>query len=895
MRLLCCALVLITWLASAQTGHYFLTHFTSTDERIDYLNFDIVQADNGILYFANKSGIVEFDGRNWSIIESPGAIYTLCVKNQDVYAGGLTGFGKLVLDEENNWNFKRLSASHPDAKNIIASEATDSGVFFANESAIYHYQFETDSITRIQVEGHQFTGLYRIRQAIYASIETGLLLKIEKDKAFPSDLNFILDEELLFTDNQGSKSNVLIATTTDKLFVFDGNQATPINPEDAEYIGSNIMIGGCWVNEDLIAIGTLRGGVIFLNPHTGTTEQITNYYTGLPDNEVFAMLADRNQGIWVAHDYGFTRIAPYMPFRPFNYYPGLTGNLLSAASVGNSVYVGTSVGLFRLTKEEVYGEEIYYVTRRLTQATSGGADAKEDAAEVEREKSRKGLFSFLRKRKKDDEPEQPEPKETPATKRAVTRTVKEKRTRRVLRSLEYAYKPVENIKGKVTQLSVVNGRLLAAGIGGMYEIDSISSTMIAQDPVRTFSFSSSLDQLVVSTYDDRIRTFTREEGWHETHLMDTIREFVGNIFEDRIQNIWLCGRAAIIKVESVDGEITQVSKVPFETLVLDETTGFALGNDVYVAASGAFHRFDPVNERFVKYDSLPGPRKYFTSDGIFWFNDGHHWRTASSRLHSNLNLQWLALFPEVRYLTLTGDQSGLWLITSGNELFRFDARELTAENIQYPLLLKEVIGTNRKLAPGLFLKVSELQSHLTLKFVQPDYKGNQSVEYQYFVDGLTNEWSAWSRDNEVNFNYLPAGRYTLQVKARNLLGEESAMQPIVFSVSPPYWQQTWFYALEFIFFGSLVLLTVRLSAANSKYRYLSRLLSVLTVIMLIQFVQTAAESLFEAETPVIGFFVQVVIALLVLPLESVLRKFMTLASEGKYDLKNISTGTKDEA
>ena len=57
---------------------------------------------------------------------------------------------------------------------------------------------------------------------------------------------------------------------------------------------------------------------MFINA-AGETQEITNYYTGLPDNEVFALMGDQQENIWVAHDYGYTRIAPFLPFRTFNH------------------------------------------------------------------------------------------------------------------------------------------------------------------------------------------------------------------------------------------------------------------------------------------------------------------------------------------------------------------------------------------------------------------------------------------------------------------------------------------------------------------------------------------------------------------------------------------------
>jgi FlaA1/EpsC-like NDP-sugar epimerase len=106
------------------------------------------------------------------------------------------------------------------------------------------------------------------------------------------------------------------------------------------------------------------------------------------------------------------------------------------------------------------------------------------------------------------------------------------------------------------------------------------------------------------------------------------------------------------------------------------------------------------------------------------------------------------------------------------------------------------------------------------------------------------------------------------------------VQQIELEVEPPYWRQSWFYASEFAFFTILVVLSLKLSSGNSKYQYISRLLSVLTVIMLIQFIQTVVSSQISIKsTPVIDFFIQVFIALLILPIEGLLRKFIIRSSE----------------
>jgi hypothetical protein len=144
-------------------------------------------------------------------------------------------------------------------------------------------------------------------------------------------------------------------------------------------------------------------------------------------------------------------------------------------------------------------------------------------------------------------------------------------------------------------------------------------------------------------------------------------------------------------------------------------------------------------------------------------------------------------------------------------------------------------------------------------------------------------WSDWSsNNNEITFPYLPNGDYTLQVQARNIFGKVSELEPVSFEVLPPYWRRSWFYALEFSVFASLVMLSFRLS---QRYRIVSRLLSLLTIILLIEFIQTViGDAVLTGSSPVVDFFIQVVVALLILPVEEFLRNLMmkSLNSSGKF-------------
>lgn len=837
--------------AFTQTGNSFLSHYAPTDERIDYRSMGMVQDDRGLIYFTNKKGVLEFDGKNWQLISTPGAVYTLTLHRNEVFVGGVFGFGKLTQNG-NHRAYQSISTS----PNIFSSGVANDKVLFCNENKLFVLAADKIEKEVAADEGNSFAGLLQIHEKVFLKSFDQDLLQWTGEKLQKSEAVLPTVSEIIFSSTFEKTGDAILGTEAGKVYILKGTaQPIELKLSDEGYLRQNKLVNGVWVSEKLIALGTLRGGVLLINPITGTTEEIIDYSSGLRDNEIFALLGDHNEGVWVAHEYGFTRIAPSLPFRSLNHYPGLAGNLLCTQAINGQVYVGTTLGLYMLNKEL----SVQKTSIQVQQTPSGQQEGK------------RTLFGFLKKKRKEKEL-------GPAAKTIVEN--------KIIKPLGYAYRKVEGIDGKVVQLIEVNGKLIAAGLSGVHEVEGLKAKSILAEPVRSVFFSTSLQQLLVGTYQEEVKSFLKNPlAWKETHLLDTLNDYVSYAFEDNLQNIWLCGHTQVHKIEIVDGQISNVESLPVANTSLDEMVGVAYGNEVYIAASGEFKKFDRKNS-FVKYDSLPGPHRYFASAGYFWFNDGSQWRTVDSRL-SNLKLQWLGLFPNLRFLAPDADGQGLWVITADNELYRFSNNSLLSEDQRYPLILREVRGQEVNLDQGKGVTMDQPENTLSFEFIQPDYVSRQAMQYRFQVKGLTNGWTVWSSANYVaNFPYLPPGKYELAMQSRDLLGHESKVEMIPFEVLPPYWKRWWFYALEFAFFGILMFLSVKLSDANSKYRYVSQILSLLTVIIFIQFVSTAITSLIEVKSsPVIQFIIQVFIALLVFPLEMYFRRFMQGAAEGKFQIK----------
>lgn len=862
---------------------------------MEHIAYDMAQDASGIMYYATRSGVLQFDGRNWELIEGNGAIYSIEIcKDNSIYWSGANGFGRVTTQEDGS---KKISLiSKPADHEIYQAICFNDHIFFLGDDGIRTLS-EKDSIQTIPAT--QLTGSFTYLFEYYGRI------LVATDKAQVFELNngelrmaaFDIDNlDIVFATK--FESEYILGTLDNKLFISTGpGQVEQISLSDDSYINASVVVDGAWVNRNLVALATLRGGVIFLNPRTGKIEEIINYHTGLPDNEVLSLMSDQNRNIWIAHEYGFTRIEPFLPFRSFSRYEGLRGNLLCAKAVNGDVYVGTSLGLYKLVREELYDEIVYYenIVTEIEQKPDGQPNEPEvkpreasqpvvvEKEHDEPEKKKKGFFNFLkRKRATVEESTSHESVAgvetkpgTAATESNETASVEQvthsvKKTERFLRSSEYVYKKVGGIDAKVSHLTVLNEKLIAAGLGGVFEVADQTAKVILEEPVR-FIYTSASDILFVSTYADRVATlrFTNNK-WEDLRLLPNLDDQISFAFEGRDNNIWLCGYDVLFDLKMEQYRVKEIIKTNFDNPNFARTLGVRMNDEVIFVNTNGFYKRD--SNGLARIDSLGSPQKYFVTNGTLLYYDNHSWKQLGSLNDAN-NIHMLNIAEDIRFMDANGNPNHLWIITGNNELYKFFGDRLSVPATRYPLAIKSIIQGETRQHIGKKLKVDQESGALTFEVVQPNFTGANAIEYRYFLKGINDDWSEWSvGNNKISFPFLPVGDYKLSVQARDIFGHVTEMEPKPFQVQPPFWKQPWFYALEFSIFSLLVLLSFKLSV---RYRFVSRLLSLLTIILLIEFIQTIAGSAFTTDSsPIIDFAIQVGVAFLILPVEGYLRDLM---------------------
>lgn len=81
------------------------------------------------------------------------------------------------------------------------------------------------------------------------------------------------------------------------------------------------------------------------------------------------------------------------------------------------------------------------------------------------------------------------------------------------------------------------------------------------------------------------------------------------------------------------------------------------------------------------------------------------------------------------------------------------------------------------------------ENRLSFHFQAISFKGNQTPEYAYQMEGLDDKWYL-TRERVVNYPQLQPGNYNFKVKMDGTVGEEIISVGIV--IAPPYWQTTGF-------------------------------------------------------------------------------------------------------
>lgn len=101
-------------------------------------------------------------------------------------------------------------------------------------------------------------------------------------------------------------------------------------------------------------------------------------------------------------------------------------------------------------------------------------------------------------------------------------------------------------------------------------------------------------------------------------------------------------------------------------------------------------------------------------------------------------------------------------------------------------------SAERLLSESPPVKLSHLQNSFSLSFAALDYVNGNRISYQYRLEGFDPSWIEAGRSHEADYSNIPAGKYTLQVKATDSAGSMTGCEASIdIRILPDPWRSWW--------------------------------------------------------------------------------------------------------
>jgi DNA-binding CsgD family transcriptional regulator len=701
-------------------------------------NWCVSSSPNGFTYFANHQGLLEFDGTTWNLYRLPNETILRAVKVQNdsvIYTSGYMELGYWKPDKFGKLHYFSLTekAKKHLFKNIefwnIA--VTDSFVYFQSFNRIVAYH--ADSVSVINLPPFISVMNKVNNKVLVAQRDTGIFeITGESVKPFLNGdffKNKLVQFLIPFKDNQ-----LLIGTASHGIFIWNGSEIVPWNSEWTDYFVKNELNRGFNSKNGNIIIGTIIDGIVVFDEN-GTPVMKTNAQSGLPNNTVLGIEADEWQNIWLALDDGIAFI-PKDRNKGFSIenIPGV-GAIYSISVFNDNLYLGTNQGLF-----------------------------------VKPLKDENKNFTL-----------------------------------------------VPQTQGQIWDCKVIDGKLWVCHNRGTYVLEDTKAKLISslsgaftikQDPKNP-------DLLIQGTYNDLMVYKKSDNTYKFNNRIADFSDLIRYIEIDHLGNIWASHLHRGIYKITTDDNRESVTKIKYygEEIFKKNLSAnvFKVENRVVFTTGDQIFTYDDLNDTIISHPFLNNELgEYASSHRIVEAPNHHYWFISkkSIALFSILQdgVKLIKEFPVSLFknsplvdgfenIFPTGEKTALLCLQNG--IATLDASNPdngnSIANFKPVLRQLELFSTRHKtiqlpLNHSRF-KIKNNYQNIYFHFSFPHFN-DLPISYIYFLEGLNNEWSIPASESGFRFERLPAGDYTLRVKAVDSWGNESQVFNCEFEVLPPGYAST---------------------------------------------------------------------------------------------------------
>ena len=257
-----------------ESGRPLIRGYGPKDYGADSQNWSLVQDQRGLLYAANNSGVLEFDGARWRLIRTRNSAPVRSLgRNRAgcVFVGAQNEIGYLATDAFGRTQYvgleDRLPAGDREFGNVWAVTTTSRGTFFLTEAWLFHWDGER--LRRWKAPTSFFLS-YEVQDRLLVLDKGKGLLELVGDslRSVPGGERFAGLKPRFMVPAEGHGSpGILWASRAEGLVRFDGQGFHPLRTCVDRYLKDNILYAGIRRADGTLAMSTIQGGIVLMDLH----------------------------------------------------------------------------------------------------------------------------------------------------------------------------------------------------------------------------------------------------------------------------------------------------------------------------------------------------------------------------------------------------------------------------------------------------------------------------------------------------------------------------------------------------------------------------------------------------------------------------------------------------
>ena len=732
-----------------------IQNFNSKIYEAENQNWSIAQDSKKNLYFANNSGLLEFNGAKWELYKSPNKTIIRSVKviKNLIYTGCYREFGYWKRNQFGKLNYTSISKSFK--KSLLEDEEfwniipLDKWILFQSLQRIYIYNTEKKTFEVINSDT-TLQKMFKVNGSIYFQKINDGLYKIESGKPVLVSNAEILKDNII-VDLFLHKGKLTLLTQEEGFYTLKNNElAKWITPSDA-LLSTISVYSSTQLTDNNIALGTISNGLYLLDSNGNTLKNITQE-KGLNNNTVLSISEDIEQNIWLGLDNGISVINLNSPFQVYNNINGKLGTVYASKVFKNYLYLGTNQGLFY---KKVDTQDIF----QLINGTEGQVWCLKIIDETLFCGHNSGTFV-----------------------------------------VETAYaKKISNIPGTwdLKKISGKESKILQGNYNGLFVLENKEGNWSLKNKIRGFNNSSRYFEIAPN------------------NLIIINHEYKG-IFKVNVDSDYTKVISLSIEKDK-KGKKSAISTYKNKILYCYEKGLFKYdANLKKFIPDTILKKSIFLNDSYVSGKLIETDQKLwaFTNNSLIYILPGKLNNTPKS---VKISLPLSTRKDQPGFESITHLKNENYLLGTSYGYLLIDTKKILPK--KYTIFIDEVSkrAYNQNNVPVKISNdqlVEYSNNNMEFSFSVPTYEKYTETTYQYQLAGYYNKWSTWSPESTVSFKNLPFGDYTFQVRAKvgNTITDNNAT--FSFTIDRP-----WYLSNLMIFIYVIVQILIFITIHNLYKQY----------------------------------------------------------------------------